>query len=280
MLGLAVVLIFELAEPISVYRVLVAKPRGPRRKCVNRISVLKYRRLNFYDVALVKLQRLFNYKAAVGILERQNGGGGFISGFRGKVQRRIEFVANGFVVGIQRERVSVFRGCCLIHKVERMTLVVLILLENPRLGLCAAVAECDPVEIILNYSFGFGLRFFGSCRLRRGCVLFGPGLYRLLLCSGGRRRRGTWGWRRLGGLVGPSRALLLWPVFLHVPLRAENSDCHEQEHQQEFLLHAGLGLWTLVLWHWLVVANGGVSRVVRRGSWVVRSEGRDRIETT
>ena len=65
------------------------------------------------------------------------------------VQRGVDLAAQSFVVGVEAQRKSE-AGRCWIDQIERMALVVLVLLQDPRLGLGAAIGEDDAIEVVLD----------------------------------------------------------------------------------------------------------------------------------
>ena len=183
------------------------------------------------DVGVVETESLADDEILIGVFEGDRGWGREIAFIRSYVERGAEAVAQSFVVGPERERVTEFLSGSGVDEIERAVLgVVVELFQDPGFYLGSAVGEGDFVEIVLDYGFGFG-----------GGLLCDRVRWKACRCRGwgGGRRCGR---RlcldgvifRLGGRRGH--------VFLQYRLR-ENEDYERNENDDE---EAALGAWFLL----------------------------------
>ena len=182
---------------------------------------------------MVETESLANGKILVSVFEGDRRRGGELSITGSHVEHAVELVAQGLVVGPERERVTILRGGSGIDEVERAVLgVVIELFQDPRLDLSAAVGEGDAIKIVLDDSFGFARGLLcdsGGDRHDRGNR-----------CGGGSRLRRL----RL-------RGLLLWrrgsrKIFLEQRLEGQHEDERHRKYEQQAAFAAGFMLRILI----------------------------------
>src|SRR4051794_25836713 len=160
-LGVAVLLIFELSLAIGVRSIFISEASWPCRERIDGAPVLQDRGVNVNYIAVVELQLFADGQPFRRILEyqiRRRSNGAI---FGGDIESRIQLIAQRLVVAPERERIPVFASSRLVDDVERPTLIIRIFFQDPRFRQPAAIRESDAIKIVLNYRFGFGLRLLG-----------------------------------------------------------------------------------------------------------------------
>jgi len=221
---------------------------------------------------MIETESLVDRQILIGVFEGDRAWRSLLALARRNVQRGIELLAQSLIVSPQRERVAPLRGRVGMDQIKRAVLrVVVEFFQNPRFHLGAAIAECDPIEIALNYGFSFVRRLFADSagrssgcgkarRSRRGCRRRTLCLHGLVLLRGRRNRLGK--------------------IFLEERLKRQHHDKRQQENQHQPLLVAGFMLWILNVWQsyrflkscrlqakLVVVPNSVVGDCCRREFW-------------
>src|SRR5882762_7214681 len=181
------------------------------------------------------MERLADDQVLVGKLKSNVGRGLERSGGARYIQGLIQALLQQGIVGKERKRQSVLRGCSSIHQLQRLPFVVREPLQDPRLYQATAVGETDLVEIVFDDELGFGLGLLGNCRLMRcsGRVAAWNGLP-----GSGLRCRGLL--RRLLRKRRLRRLRWFRPVLLHQRLRGQDDEEGYRKGEQHISLRAGI----------------------------------------
>jgi hypothetical protein len=134
----------------------VTEACGPAQQRADRDAVAEDDGVGVDEVVSAEGEGLVDGDVAGGVVEAERRGRLQVAGGRRDVERSGELLGKRGVVGIERERTSVERRASGVDQVERLTGVVLVLLEDPGGDLRAAVGEGDAIELVLDDCGGFG----------------------------------------------------------------------------------------------------------------------------
>ncbi len=134
----------------------VAEAGGPAQQRADRDAVAEDDGVGVDEVVGAEGEGLVDGDVAGGVVEAERRGRLQVAGGRRDVERGGELLGKRGVVGVERERMAVERRASGVDQVERLTGVVLVLLEDPGGDLRAAVGEGDAVELVLDDGRGFG----------------------------------------------------------------------------------------------------------------------------
>src|SRR4029077_18716612 len=135
---------------------LVAEARRPGGQSDSGATFVRFRGLELQPIRVIEAESLAHGQIPVGVFEGDVRRGGLLAFVQRKIQHRVQLAAQGFIVGPQRQRVSVFLRGDGVNQLERTVLLVIVkLFQNPGFHLCATVGKGDAVEVVVDDRLGF-----------------------------------------------------------------------------------------------------------------------------
>ena len=200
------------------------------------------------NISVAELEGLADSGVAVGILVGQLARSGDAAARAGHIERGVDLVAQILVVGIKAERQAKLGGILVDH-VQRIAVVVLELLQHPRLHLRPFVGEDNAIEVVLDRGLDF---FAGSLRDYSRFGSAAGGLARGLGRCSGRCGLGS-DWSALSGFCRLMRRLGRGIFLEQEDLGEDDERNHDGEHHHHVLVAAtaavllGIAIFSQVL---------------------------------